>query len=190
MQTVQAMPIAVATFAVAIAWYDVRERRIPNFLVFPTMLFGLLFHLFSPVDGRLVGLKGIVAGLLLLIVPYASGGMKAGDVKFLMAIGALVGWQGAVNTLLAALLIYPVIALFFVIRERKFLLTWLRFRRLFLDLIGFVLPGAKLYAMRLALRDSSGIDSVRTPFGLSLAAGVLLVLLLGGDWPVESFSRF
>ena len=111
--------------------------------------------------------------------------MKAGDVKFLMAIGALIGWQNGVNTLLAGLLTYPPLALFFVLREKKLLLTWLRFRRLLLGLLGFINPGVKLLAMRLELQDTSGADSVRTPFGLSLAAGALIVLAVGGDWPVD-----
>lgn len=190
MQTVQTMPLIVAAFVLTVAFYDVMERRIPNFLVLPAMVFGLSFHLVFPVDGRLAGLKGIVAGFLLLVVPYASGGMKAGDVKFLMAIGGLTGWAGAVNALLAGLLFYPVLALFFVIREKKFLLTWLRFRRLFLDLTGLFVPTAKLYALRLGLEDTPEVDSVRTPFGVSLAAGALIVLATGGEWPVGSLHRF
>lgn len=185
MQVAPVFEMMVATFALAIAFVDVRERRIPNALVFPAILFGVIYHLILPIDGRLLGLKGLVTGFLLLLLPYASGGMKAGDVKFLMAIGALIGWQSTVNTLLSGLTLYPLFALFFVLREKKLLLTWLRFKVLVLNLIGFVHPGLKLYAMRLEQRDDPEVESVRTPFGLSLAAGVIVVLVTGGNWPLR-----
>ncbi len=180
-QMVQLTTVILTLFVLVVARYDLRERRIPNFLVFPAMLFGLLLHLIlgSGWVGRWQGGLGIVAGFLLLLIPYAVGGMKAGDVKFLMAIGALAGWEATLRVLLAALLFYPVMALFYVVRERKLSLTWLRFRRVFWNFLGFFAPGFKLYALRLEGLDTVEVASVRTPFGVSLAVGTLIVLWFG-----------
>lgn len=181
----------LTVLVLVVAFYDLRERRIPNFLVFPAMLVGVLIHLLAGGGGlhgqgeygRLTGLVGLVAGFLLLLIPYVVGGMKAGDVKFLMAIGALAGWSGAVRILLAAVLFYPVMALFYVVRERKARLTWLRFRRVFWNFLGFFMPGWRLYALRLEGMDTTGADSVRTPFGVALAVGTLIVIMTD-DWPI------
>lgn len=191
MHIAQFITPVVAIFVLAVAIFDIRERRIPNLLVFPAMLFGLVFHLLFGVDGRMVGLKGIAMGFLLLLVPYAVGGMKAGDVKFLMAIGALLGWEKTVATLLAALLFYPIMAVFYVVRERKARLTWLRFRRVFWNFTGLFMPGARLYGLSLELEDRPEIPSVRTPFGVSLAVGALIVIALrhqNGILPIFQLS--
>jgi prepilin peptidase CpaA len=176
----------LVALVLAVAFFDIRERRIPNFLVFPAMLIGIVLDLlwffqrdWGHLDGPLGGLKGIAMGFLLLLIPYAVGGMKAGDVKFLMAIGAFVGWRGAVSVLLAAVLFYPIMALIFVVRERKARLTWLRFRRVFWNFLGFFIPGLNLYALRLESLDDPLVASVRTPFGVSLTAGTLIFLFFG-----------
>lgn len=78
--------LVIATFT------DLRSRRIPNWLVFPFMVAGLV------VSGWLRGWTGIghsVAGLvlggLLFGVLCWMGGMGMGDVKLCAAIGAWIG---------------------------------------------------------------------------------------------------
>lgn len=189
MHITQLITPVVGVFVIVVAIFDIRERRIPNMLVFPGMLAGLLLHLLFNADGRLAGLKGIAAGFLLLLIPYAVGGMKAGDVKFLMAIGALLGWERTVATLLAALIFYPVMAIFYVVRERKVRLTWLRFRCVFWDFVGFFLPGARIYGLQLGLADQPEIASVRTPFGVALAVGTLVMLFLRHQTGIRSLME-
>jgi prepilin peptidase CpaA len=169
--------LILTAFVLTVAVFDVRERRIPNLLVFPAALAGLLLNTYrSGVGGIGFALLGLGAGLALLLIPYAVGGMKAGDVKFLAAIGAFVGAADALRVLLAALVCYPVLAAVVVIRERKGKVTWIRFRRVLLNFLGVFLPGLKLYAIRLDGLDDSRISSATTPFGLSLAAGTLLAI--------------
>jgi prepilin peptidase CpaA len=159
-----------------VAVYDGRFRRIPNWIVFPIMLIGGGSHLVWPGElGRWAGGSGVLTGFLLLLFPYLAGGMKAGDVKLLMAIGALTGGRGAFAILLVTLLLcYPTLALLAVVRARKIRVTWLRFRRVLFHFLGLFLPAMKLYAIRLESLDDPTIPSVTTPFGVALAAGTLL----------------
>jgi prepilin peptidase CpaA len=76
---------------------DIRTKRIPNYLTFGCALAGLGYQLGAHGWAGGVGaLLGTVTGVALLIVAYWMGGMGAGDVKALAALGA---WLGPLQTL-------------------------------------------------------------------------------------------
>ncbi|HKX26515.1 MAG TPA: A24 family peptidase [Blastocatellia bacterium] len=177
-ESYQQFTAAVLTlFVVAVSIFDLRERRIPNAFVFPATLIGLVGNsIWYSWAGLVFGLKGLGLAFLLLFIPYLTGGMKAGDVKFLMAIGAFTGATDVFHALLATLLCYPLFAVVAVVREGKLQVTWLRFRRVFWNFLGFFVPSLKLYAMRLEAQDDSRISSVKTPFGVAIATGTLIVI--------------
>jgi prepilin peptidase CpaA len=90
---VDPVPIATILVAALIAGVtDVWKFKVYNLLTFPLVLGGLLYHL---VHGGAPALAGSFLGTLvafaLMIVLYAMGGMGAGDVKFVAAIGAWLG---------------------------------------------------------------------------------------------------
>jgi prepilin peptidase CpaA len=171
-------PVAALTaFVIAVSIFDIRERRIPNFLVFPAVVIGLMSNLIlRGWEGLGFGLKGLATGFALLFIPYLVGGMKAGDVKFLAAIGSFVGATDVVRALLATVLCYPLLAAVAVIRERKARVTWLRFRRVLCNFLGFFAPALKLYAIRLDAQDDKSVASATTPFGVAIAAGTLIAI--------------
>ena len=71
---------------------DLTYRKIYNVVLLPGLLFALIYNAYS---GGWAGLGqsvlGLVVGLLILILPFAKGGMGAGDVKLLGIVGALKG---------------------------------------------------------------------------------------------------
>jgi prepilin peptidase CpaA len=88
--------VALSVAAIACA-VDLRTRRIPNVLTFGAAAAALVFHFaVSGVNGLETSVGGWVAGVALLFAPYALGGMGAGDVKLLGALGA---WLGPGETL-------------------------------------------------------------------------------------------
>jgi prepilin peptidase CpaA len=81
----------LVTLAIATIW-DIRSRRIPNWLVVPFLVAGMVVsaatHGWSGLRQSLLG--ALVAALLLGIL-YWLGGMGMGDVKLCAAIGAWIG---------------------------------------------------------------------------------------------------
>ncbi len=172
--------VLITAFVIAVSIFDLRERRVPNFLVFPAMLIGLALNLvLRGWEGLSFGLKGMAVGFALLIIPYLVGGMKAGDVKFLAAIGCFIGATDVVRALLATTVCYPLMAAIAVTREKKFKITWLRFRRVLCNFLGFFIPVLKLYAIRIDGRDDKSVASATTPFGVAVAAGTLIAVFTG-----------
>jgi len=83
------VPLAVTLW---IAWGDLRTRRIPNYLTLGTAAAGLAYNFISQgLPGLADGFLGMLLGFALLILPYLWGGMGAGDVKALAALGAWLG---------------------------------------------------------------------------------------------------
>ena len=82
--------LAVALILAAII--DVRESRIPNWLTFSLAGYGMAVHAWHQgLSGLILSVEGLAVGILCLIFFYIKGGMGAGDVKLLGAIGAVLG---------------------------------------------------------------------------------------------------
>lgn len=92
-------PALLVLCAVAI-WTDIRTQKIKNWLTFPMMVAGVVSapwfatHFY---DGAL----GLVATLLVAIPGWRFGGaIRAGDVKMLMAAGALMGPEAGIRAVI------------------------------------------------------------------------------------------
>lgn len=71
---------------------DVRSRRIPNVLTFGAAAAALVFHLSTGQStGLLKSVEGWLVGAAIFFLPFSLGGLGAGDVKLLAALGAWVG---------------------------------------------------------------------------------------------------
>jgi len=87
---------ALGVVLIAVVW-DVASRRIPNLLTFGAALAAFAAHAsFAGWSGLGTSLLGWVVGVALFFPVFALGGMGAGDVKLLGAIGA---WLGAASVI-------------------------------------------------------------------------------------------
>jgi prepilin peptidase CpaA len=154
MELVQGCAISAASLAALI---DVWSRRIPNWVTFGTLLGGVLINAWlHGFGGAVTALAGALLGVALLLPFYAMRAMGAGDVKLLAAIGALIG-----PTALLSVAVYGAIvggAMSALILLRRGLLT---------ITIGDLVRGT--------LPRRSG---VKAPYGVAIASGVYLSLML------------
>lgn len=91
-----AAAIAVMACATDLAW-----RRVPNVLTLPALAFGVAAHAwFTGGVGVGGALAGAAVGLALFFPFFALGGLGAGDVKLMAALGAWLGVSDVVWTAL------------------------------------------------------------------------------------------
>jgi prepilin peptidase CpaA len=85
------MYVALAVTAVACVT-DLRTRRVPNRLTITSALAAVLFHtVLSGTAGLTASATGWLVGVAIFFPFFALGGLGAGDVKLLGAIGAWLG---------------------------------------------------------------------------------------------------
>jgi prepilin peptidase CpaA len=89
MSVIHAAALSVASVACV---FDLRTRRVPNWLTFGSAVVALVFHFVTGGASEVAqGIGGWATGVALIIAPYALGGMGAGDVKLVGALGAWLG---------------------------------------------------------------------------------------------------
>lgn len=117
----------LAAILTIISLIDYRSHRIPNVIVLPLLLFGLVYYtVIGQWAGLLYSAKGMGIGFLVLFIPYLMGGMGAGDVKFMSALGALLGPQQVFSVFLFAAILGGFVALAVMIKKRTVVDTFKR----------------------------------------------------------------
>ncbi len=104
---------------IVLAAIDVEHMLLPDRLTLPGLALGLLFQLFLPWAGGLLGggLGALLGGGILLAISGAwyllrrEEGMGLGDVKMLAMVGAFLGWKGVIVTLFVSTLSGAVVGL-------------------------------------------------------------------------------
>ena len=156
------LPVLLTLAAVV----DVRHRRIPNWISLGGMAVGLVLWLWhSGFTGFLTSMAGLLLGSALFLPFYIARGMGAGDVKLMGAVGAFLGpYHVLVATIVVALL-GGVIAAWVAYRQK-------RLKTAVLDSIRVVFRQQSPKTLEHATKE----DSI--PYGLAIAAGTLLYLVL------------
>lgn len=89
------IPISVVAIGALVASVtDVWRFKVYNVLVFPLFFLALIYYgITGGVAGLVYSLSGFGFAMAVLIVPYLMGAVGAGDVKFVAAIGAWLGFE-------------------------------------------------------------------------------------------------
>ena len=113
--------VVLAGVVIVAAVSDLKKGKVYNWLTYPAVAAGLAFGALEgwahghAWDGFANHLAGFGLGFGVLFVAYIMGGMGGGDVKLMAAVGAFVGWPGAVDTVFYSFLVAVVVGLALVV---------------------------------------------------------------------------
>jgi len=170
MHAILLIPLLVSGIA---AWTDLRARRIPNWLTFGALALGLAVaaggsigsgHWSIDGAGVVRALAGVVVAIVLFLVPVLLGGMGAGDLKLMVALGAWIGPRPTLEIAVLATFIGGGMAVVMAYRQRVL-------REALKRAVTFKLPTPGVGA---AASSSASGTLGAIPFGVAIAAGMIL----------------
>lgn len=170
----------VCVVAALAAAFDVRERRIPNWLTVGGLAAGLVLGGVGGWAGLGSSAAGAAVAFALALPLFLLGALGGGDVKLLAAVGALVGLDELPTALLVTALVGGVLAAGAVIRRGTVKRT---VKNIGTILVLLVTSGGEM--MRAWKGEGPGAaltvespDAVTVPYGVAIAAGGLAAVLL------------
>jgi len=150
---------------------DLRQRRIPNLLTYPTAFFALTVHCYiGSWNGFFFSLGGLTFGFAVFLTPYLIGGMGAGDVKLMSAVGAVLGFQETAFCFLFIAVCGGIMAFGFMVYRRNIKNTLLK------TFLGILYLGMHRDASLLKVEKNIIIQE-GIPYGAAIAGGVFLFFL-------------
>jgi prepilin peptidase CpaA len=100
---------------------DLLYQKIPNFLTCSSMVIALIYHIITNgLDGLLFGFAGLILGITIFIIPYFKGGMGAGDVKLMGAVGSVLGPKGVFIAFLFTAIVGGFYALILLTKKHRY----------------------------------------------------------------------
>ncbi|MFZ5642260.1 MAG: A24 family peptidase [Bacillota bacterium] len=103
---------------------DIKSRRVYNKVLVPFLIIALAANFLTGGWQLLLeSLKGLLMGIAILIIPFARGGIGAGDVKLLAVIGGIKGPAFVISAFLAGAIAGGVFALIYLSANRQLTAT-------------------------------------------------------------------
>jgi prepilin peptidase CpaA len=163
-------PTLAVVCALVASVFDVKSRRIPNFITFPSILAGLALHL--ALGGWRQLLTSLAAGLicgLVFLVFYIAGGMGAGDVKLITAVGCIAGMPHVAYLLVLTALSGGAMAVVLALSRGRLRQT--------ITNVGEIAAHHSQEGLQPHPDiNLSNLDTLRLPYALAIAGGSLLTL--------------
>lgn len=179
------LPFVVVGIGIVVASVtDFCRFKVYNALTFPLFFGGLAYGAVNAGwPGLGFALAGAFAGFGILLIPYLMGGLGAGDVKFVMAMGT---WIGAAFLLPAILIGCAVVFVYYmVVVARRQGITGLA------ENLQLMVSRLSCFGRNLALNDQfesvqSAAQSMESkhhgrliPFSAMMSVGIVIALVIG-----------
>src|SRR5580693_1842359 len=143
------------------AIFDIRYRRIPNWLVLAGLVVGIAWNVYSSgLSGLARASEGLGLGFILYFPLYLIRARGAGDVKLLAAVGAIAGPGNCVWIFLLTAILGGIIAVILLMSRGRVRKTFFNVGWIIRDLVHFRAP----------YKSSDELD-VTTTSGLRLPHG-------------------
>ncbi len=172
------MIVLLATVFTA-AVFDVRSRRIPNWISVAGALLGIALNAFlaDGISGAWFSLKGLLLGFGVYMALYMIRAMGAGDVKLMGAVGALVGPSNWFGIFVITAILGGIMAVILVLAKGRFKHTL--FNVVFI--LSEMIKGRPAYLKREDL-DVKSKKALGLPHGAVIAVGVVFFLAAGAHF--------
>jgi len=163
---------------VTAAIFDLRYRKIPNWLVLTGLVlgFGLNTFLFE-VTGLAFSAKGFGLALLIYFPLYLLRAMGAGDAKLMAAVGSIVGWGNWLGIFVATAVIGGVLGLVVLLFAGRIRKTFWNIGWILNEMLHFRAPYHS--SEELDVRSAQGM---RMPHGVAIALGSITFLIAQAFW--------
>ncbi|MGE4095365.1 MAG: prepilin peptidase [Candidatus Binatia bacterium] len=152
-------------------FFDIRERKIPNWLVLLALVAGFLINAVEGQFSFLKSLYGLGLGIGIFFIPFALGLLGAGDVKFLGAIGAILGASFIPRIAFYSVVAGGILALCSVVVngfQFQNITTTIR------DIQLFIMSRGKIAPETVQTRTGRGVNTI--PYGVAIGLGTLLAV--------------
>ena len=126
-------------------------------------------------EGFLFSIKGLAAGMALLLIPYMMGAMGAGDVKLMGVVGAFLGAEGVFHACIISLLFGGIYAVILIIIKGNVVL--------FLKRYWLMLRNLLMHRQIQYIQPSPGEFPPKLCFGLAIAVGTIFTIFRQGQFP-------
>ncbi|MEC5423992.1 prepilin peptidase [Virgibacillus sp. C22-A2] len=152
---------------------DLRNRKVLNIVTLPAILIALIYHtVITGFEGFAFSSLGFLVGLGLLFIPFILGGIGAGDVKLLAAVGAWKGTMFVLYTGVFAGVIGGIIALLILLKRKQLGSTLKNM------VFSFVFLKGNKGSLQL---PADTHNPVSIPYAVPIALGALAAYLVGGN---------
>jgi prepilin peptidase CpaA len=156
------------------AVFDIRYRRIPNWLVLAGIIVGLAWNVYSSGwSGLLRASEGLGLGFILYFPLYLIRARGAGDVKLLAAVGAIAGPLNCFWIFLLTAILGGIIALLLLIFRSRVRQTFFNVGWIIRDLLHLQAPWRSSDEL-----DVTTNQGMRLPHGAMIAVGALAFIFI------------
>ena len=160
--------------------FDITEKRIPNRLILVAITGGILFNGWKGMGQLLASFLGLGLGIGILIIPFAFGWLGAGDVKFLGAVGAILGVQLVPRIFFYSAILGGVLAVIALAYNRSMSLEAVK--GAWRDFMLLILSCGVVRAETVSEKNPKGRLTV--PYGVAIGLATLVAFYLDpkGEW--------
>lgn len=172
-------------------YFDSTQRKIPNKITMPAILIGVIWSTVnSGLDGFLFSGLGFLVGFAVFLVPYLFGGIGAGDVKLMAAIGSLMGWRFVLASGLSTAIIGGVLVIIYLLIKGGI-------KQTLVDALGLIIkPILKLLYLgsgrswfldrqKYFINHKAKKENEYIPYAIAIASGVLIVFVFKLDSMIQ-----
>jgi prepilin peptidase CpaA len=154
------------------AAYDIRYRRIPNWLVLAGIVAGFAFNSSDGLSGLGRAAAGLGLGFILYFPLYILRARGAGDVKLLAAVGAIIGPGNCFRVFFLTAILGGLIALIWLLFKGRVRHTLFNVAWIMKDIVSLRAP----YKSNEEL-DVTTTRGMRLPHGAMIAVGASALLI-------------